>query len=449
MNKPDELATDSAHWSNDSKDTTDFDNEDGTIGRGQELENITGNWSAQNGGTITTHSEDKDTNGVTYFSSDITQWLGTDLSIIKTLYVNSIGVAFTNYGGTVTIAPEEGAYSWDATGSWPYHWEKTSGVKMLFHLGGQALAGQQALVVGPATATEEYPISTNVDFDQITDGQLGQLDTSGLAYKTVANGSPVNVTTQTGVPFYLISTGPGAYRLTHICVADTPTNKDRLTIGVGEKVSLGGMPANTVWSGPGLLLTNNEATFNAPSNACNATVTATAGSAAPETLNFKVLEPAAINMVCYDTNHAYGTAYIAMRTHVYIAPSSVNFGAVSIQELPANWQAGGVYQSLNNSSHGGMVDNPSSGYVLQPLGTLCQGYDESLVSQLGIYNPTNGSGYAFVSITNQWSIDGANWNNFPSTTFESGDSSGAPSHTLIISKCGASASCSVYSSFSY
>ena len=351
------------------------------------------------------------------------------------------------------IQNEQGAFG--TQGGQPLQgWDKSSQVKKIFQLGGIALAGAKVLVEGAATAMEEYPISTNVVFDQITDGQLGQLNMNNLAATVVAEGSTVDATPQTGVPFYLTTTDPGAYRLTHICVADTPTNKDRLTIGVGEQVNLGGMPADAIWSvSGGTLNTSNGSTviFTAPNSAANpATVTVTTPSLTglPLKLNFTVLEPASINMMCVYPEHDVNTTTIGMWTQVYLAPASVNFGAVQMREettdrifgFPIVLSGWGCYAGQN--VHGEVAAVSMSSEVVSNLGTKAA---VSPTDEAVFVGNSLATGGGSGDIPNDWNCNNVGWHYgfYTSNQYAESDAiAGSPSvFQLTVYKCGASWNC--------
>jgi len=234
----------------------------------------------------------------------------------------------------------------------------------------------------------------------------------------------------------------------HACVFTTPTNLSRTTIGVGEEVDLTacGAPGTVIWTtsdGTVSPTTGASTTLTAPNRKATAIVTASY-SGGSCTLGFSVIEPTAINMLRVLVKHDYNTATIGMKPHVFVAPDSVNFGAVSVRELSATFLAGGVYTSLNGNEHGTTVSNPSTGQVWTGHGTWCVNDDECLVSGFGAYNPAHGTGYAVCSIPCQWQCNNSSWVGFPNTSDETGQSSGAPSNKLTISKDGASWSCSVY-----
>jgi hypothetical protein len=242
----------------------------------------------------------------------------------------------------------------------------------------------------------------------------------------------------------------------HQCVATTPPDQSRSTIGVGEEVDLTacGAPGTVTWSASaGTLSSTNgtSVTYTAPngyflggSQNCTITVYYTGGSCQ---MLFTVLNPASINMVRCAIEHTYNTVLIGMQTHVYIAPDSVNFGAVSVRESSANFSGIGVYAPVSGNSHGTTVANPSTGQVVSGHGTLCQSDDECVIGGLGYYSPPPGTGIAVCSIPCQWNCNSSYWVDFHTNSDEkaiSSGSSGSPANTLTISKSGASWSCSVY-----
>ncbi|HZI32032.1 MAG TPA: hypothetical protein VFF11_06805, partial [Candidatus Binatia bacterium] len=191
-------------------------------------------------------------------------------------------------------------------------------------------------------------------------GDFGALDSSGNAYKKVSGGDKHMITPSVKNKDYYGLNGP-PYKLKHGLStwthypALTDTNRARLNLGVGEEVDLSGMPANTVWSGPGLLATNGSVTFIAPSNAplggMSATVIATVGSASIA-VPFKVFPPSGIDhadvISTNDPHYDLGQAGAAMHLQVYIAPTSVSFYRVQCMEVGEN--AINVWGCFTNSS---------------------------------------------------------------------------------------------------
>jgi hypothetical protein len=126
----------------------------------------------------------------------------------------------------------------------------------------------------------------------------------------------------------------------HQCVATTPTNQNRTTIGIGEQVNLTacGAPGTVTWStSAGTVSPTNgsSTTLTAPGNAATATVTVnySGGSC---TLDFSVIEPsgflasnAPVNGIGVNISGA------GMINDLWLTPLSVSFYQVETFEVPA------------------------------------------------------------------------------------------------------------------
>jgi hypothetical protein len=133
-------------------------------------------------------------------------------------------------------------------------------------------------------------------------------------------------------------------RLTNQCVAATPADRARTTVGVGEQVSLGladAPPGDYAWSVSAGSVSNDcgtSATFTAPSNAANATVTVTLPGGQTLSRNFTVLEPGGVDhadllsVYDFDTNESGAGMYC----RVYLAPTNVSFYRVQLMEVATN-----------------------------------------------------------------------------------------------------------------
>jgi hypothetical protein len=230
------------------------------------------------------------------------------------------------------------------------------------------------------------------------------------------------------------------------CVATTPTNQARTTIGVGEEVRLtacGVPPGDLTWTTDAgtLTRTNGASTvLTAPGNAAIPIVTLvyTSGS---YTKGFSVIEPAGVNMVTNGLRHTVNRPDIGFRAGAYVAPDWVNFGAVSCVEVTNNAVGTGVYSMYNGIPHD---RNPApfslSATVVPGLGTSAEPTDDNVYSG----NPTNAPPFAPGSLV--WNIPmqfrvGTNaWKTF--ITLPTVCSLGA-NGILNASKAGASWSCNV------
>ncbi len=130
------------------------------------------------------------------------------------------------------------------------------------------------------------------------------------------------------------------------CVALADRNRARTQLGAGEYVSCrfepGNFPTNAVWTttAGGLDTTvGNSVWYTAPSNAANATVTATVAGTAKFKIKFEVREPSGV-----DNAHTYkvyeytnffgqGVSGAGMYLRVYVAPTDVSFYRVECLEV--------------------------------------------------------------------------------------------------------------------
>lgn len=440
VDKPDELVMASAKWRSTIQAWNYADPNAG-------LHIMQASWNRQSGGTIHYHDESQDSNLVTIASSDETDTLAPDCSITKKsvqgddatgpywseanyFYDNlgrPIGVHFasdegefdvTNFDlGGVTVALREGE------ANRPPHNEylqdkENSDVDMEYELGGPAKAGSQVIVSGTATATELYPISTNVPYDQITDGQIGQLGSDGYAYAEAANGSSVQVTPRANVPFHSFTTSPSPYRLNHFVFAcSLPI--DRTIVGIGEVVQLNGMPSSTQWSvsGGGTVSPTNgtQTTFTAAKSPGSATIHAKIRGT-DQTAAFSVVAPSSINVIDSSNSppameNPNGTITGA-RTYysIFLGPTNVSFANVLFREKISpeviTWPSGLVVTNLAKGTTNAIL-LPSCG------GTAQDKIEVYPIPISWIYNGTNYVDFSWGSSwADQYQDDSGNWVDF-------------------------------------
>ena len=303
-------------------------------------------------------------------------------------------------------------------------------------------------MAGRGCGSDPADQATGVDPTTVSFGGLGKEGSDGLLYALLPDNTTVDVTPRfTGVPFYTgyIST-LGRYTLTHTCEADTPTNKDRLIIGVGEEVDLGGMPdgTNTTWSvsAGGLSATNGSGvTFTAPDRAATATVTVTVRNAS-QTISFDVIEPSGVIQVTNSLQHTVNRPDIGFHGTIYLTPDTVNFGAIECQEEQAYAVANGVYSQYNGTNHeDAPTPFPFTSTVVSGFGTLSY-----VMDQVYSGNPTNSPPFSpgTETVTIPWDFrvgENGDWKtNFTTLTHLC---SLGPLGNLAASKAGAHWSCYV------
>ena len=239
--KPDELKPASATWH-----FHEVDNLDGGVGGAIEDFVNEGSFSIQSGGHAHDEVKIMNTDGTVYYSWMYDDTLDSAQNISVERYVDSLGnVTTTTNDGLYNIAEERGSY--DEPPSWQsskYHQDRE--VKMTYYLGGQVKAGSQVLIAGTASATETYPGSTNIPYNQITDGELGQLGDDGWVYAVKPEGSAPDVTPQASAPYYQFGTGPGAYR-PHIFANGIDLSTNTPEFCVGQSVILGADWQGGIW----------------------------------------------------------------------------------------------------------------------------------------------------------------------------------------------------------
>jgi len=210
--------------------------------------------------------------------------------------------------------------------------------------------------------------------EQAQIGSLGSLDTNGVLYVLLPVHSEIPVTLQVKASgsHYVVLQQTG-YKLVSQCVANTPADDTRTTIGVGEKVICSMVPPlNVNWSASsGSIGTEfvSSILYTAPSNAADVTVTATIQGQSIS-IPFHVIEPSGyVSAIIASTenNGYYGAGNAGAGMYLYpviIGPTNVSFGRVWVMEIGkvatnamgyfANtntWPA----DNLNHSTHGANI----------------------------------------------------------------------------------------------
>lgn len=177
-----------------------------------------------------------------------------------------------------------------------------------------------------------------VPYDQISVDSFGQLDSEGKAYAVLPDNKDVIATAHIkGHDKNTYRLTPAKYTLTSytLHLALTNTNRNRTTLGVGEEVSLSGMPASAIWnaSAGGLSVTNGSSTlFTAPSNAAIVSVVAMVKNVSLAMI-FDVVEPGGYDAKIITTNHySAGTVGVGMKDLLHIHPTDVSFYRVTLAE---------------------------------------------------------------------------------------------------------------------
>jgi hypothetical protein len=315
-----------------------------------------GNFSVTNGGMDHYVFEFENANHVPYYTETTDCTLAPDQTItLERLEVDSNNSYYTNdivdNLETFPIQLEEGMWSGIHANGMLLESNKESHVKMTLFTGGVGVAGQQVLVAVNASATQEYPVSTNIPYNQIAIPGLGRnLGSDGWAYGAVASGTPVDVTpTVKNVLMYTFSWPTATAHApisTTVHTALTDTNRARTNLGVGEQVSLSFDPPFNNMPGPFALDWSTTAggvdatgNFVAPSNAASATVTATVHGDGTKVdfPTFNVVEPSSPTAKIKSTHSTpaipSGFSGAFMELDVTLQPTDVSFYRVQVYEV--------------------------------------------------------------------------------------------------------------------
>jgi hypothetical protein len=218
--------------------------------------------------------------------------------------------------------------------------------------------------LGPSDVpSEALESASDVPFAQIQASTFGSLVAAGSDGARIFGEVYAALPTHATVPITESIAGSGfgenfvgavPYPLVSQCVATTPANQARTTIGVGEQVTLTFgpgqsvfIPINATWTttaGGVYPTTGQYTTFTAPSNAppggMTATVTATfAGKSFGVT--YTVVPPSGVDhAIIISINNIQGVPTLSsgqagaqMYLNVYFAPTNVSFYRVAIMEV--------------------------------------------------------------------------------------------------------------------
>jgi hypothetical protein len=259
-NKNGEIVVESAHWGSDAEAYVT-----GYAGPSPERTYRKGDFTITNGGFYQDYYYGMDTNFVVQYTDQEDETIATNQAIALAHYYGGYVDGWDDWDyyetniGSLGIPQEEGALNLGASGAMIYN-DKSSIVKMTLHTGGTGVIGQQVLAAINASATEEYPVSTNIPYVQINIPSLGNLGTNGWVYGTVKNGDSVDVTPSvSGVQMYSFTVGGGSYAA-HIYQGSSDVTDTKVTAIVGQAIGLtcgldGDSPpaiTNFAWTVPGI-----------------------------------------------------------------------------------------------------------------------------------------------------------------------------------------------------
>jgi hypothetical protein len=258
------------------------------------------------------------------------------------------------------------------------HYTHTLRTKMVlkFYAGGMGLPKRKSVYAGSVAAVGHKQTGTEGNYNDpvydsnpipsqnITLGDLGQLDPDGIVYAVIDEGSTKDVTPKVDSKKWYTFGWPVLTKYTFMsrvsCVALTDTNLERTSLGVGETVSLGSLPPETRWRTSAGTLTAAVGSVNgltAASQAGAATVTATIRNVSLS-MDFSVAEPSGVQATLRGLPDAFSynpqSVGAGMEMNVVVQPTHVSFSAIQMQE-PAEATTGitGYFLQHTPPSHGG------------------------------------------------------------------------------------------------
>ncbi len=166
-------------------------------------------------------------------------------------------------------------------------------------------------------------------------------------------------------------------------VAQAPSNRARLTLGVAEQVVLTFSGANAHWSVTGgagsVAPIGKHVTYRASITPATETITAVdTATSATATITFNVIAPTGVadEYITGTLIHDQNAPDIEMYVFTYFEPDTVSFENIDVKELDVGAIADGVYTPFNGKSHkANAVPIPMAG-VVPGKGTKWQGSDD-------------------------------------------------------------------------
>lgn len=200
--------------------------------------------------------------------------------------------------------------------------------------------------------------------------------------------------------------------ITSQTVATTPSNRSRLTVGVGEQVKLtfSGGSANWSISGGQGTVTPSGKTSIYSASILPATETITAvdtTNSATATITFDVIKPTGLlfeREPGTTVHHHKNWPDIGFSAKVYLQPDTVSFEYIGVREHDANYVATGYYTWENGQSHGGATSAEVVTSLVPGKGWLLAEPDDVWSGRLPA-NPPFAPGHETVDIP--WEYDAA------------------------------------------
>ena len=190
------------------------------------------------------------------------------------------------------------------------------------------------------------------------------------------------------------------------CLAITPTNRWRTTIGVDESVEVAAFPSGTVvdWYvhidgvvGPPAHYQGPYITFTAPPEAGSVTVVAVSPAGCQRIVPFNVIEPNGIRLTKFGGIHLPFQPSAGFCAHITVLPQSVSFTHnVRIREGLATYVATGEFDIFNGTEH------PVGEWSTAGEWNICAGSWDRVHVSVGSTTPPFIPGYVTIDIP--WSF---------------------------------------------
>ena len=254
---------------------------------------------------------------------------------------------------------------------------RTADTEVMLATGGPLGSTEKNLWIISASLTaysnETDTVGVPVPPEEITIGELGNLDTNGYLCVVLSDNDPRNADPKTAKALARGTVTVAKSGFLSLCEAMTPYDRARTNLGVGEQVKVYFTPKPTeppvmTFTGGGSLVASSTNPipayymFTAPSNAATVTITASfrlGGKTHSKTFN--VVEPSGYepSMTFVVGTIPYLQGKVAAQAHflVTIAPTNVSFGKIQVMEvgLPATnasgWFTNEIAWTTNDISH--------------------------------------------------------------------------------------------------
>ncbi|WP_037587355.1 hypothetical protein [Stenoxybacter acetivorans] len=208
----------------------------------------------------------------------------------------------------------------------------------------------------------DIPVYWEVSSDLVTPGQIKTTSTSkSITLTALDKAGAVTITARTehkqkSITIKIIEP---KIILSSETAAILPANRNRTTIGVGEKISIfSNIPV--LWEVPSDLVTPRQIKTTVPSKSITFTALDKAGSvsvkaklgSAQKSITIRIITPSSLKFEILSKIHTQDVLDSGFIAKVYVLPDTVNFGALYFAELESYATATGLLVEGHNQPHG-------------------------------------------------------------------------------------------------